>query len=53
VIRRVGFLVDRMSVNLELPTAEGLRNLALIRTERTYWLQSDRFRVVFAITRTN
>ena len=28
LIRRTGFLVDRMSVNLELPTAEGLRNLA-------------------------
>lgn len=28
VIRRTGFLVDRMSVNLELPTAEGLKLLA-------------------------
>ncbi len=28
LIRRTGFLVDRMSVNLELPTAEGLRRLA-------------------------
>lgn len=28
LIRRTGFFVDRMSVNLELPTAEGLRNLA-------------------------
>jgi len=28
LIERVGFLVDRMSANLELPTAEGLRNLA-------------------------
>ena len=28
LVRRIGFLVDRMSVNLELPTAEGLRNLA-------------------------
>lgn len=28
LITRLGFLVDRMSVNLELPTAEGLRNLA-------------------------
>lgn len=27
-IQKVGFLVDRMSVNLELPTAEGLRRLA-------------------------
>jgi len=28
IIEKVGFLADRMSVNLELPTAEGLRNLA-------------------------
>lgn len=28
IIYRLGLLVDRMSVNLELPTAEGLRNLA-------------------------
>ncbi len=28
LIEQVGFLADRMSVNLELPTAEGLRNLA-------------------------
>ena len=28
LIRKVGFLADRMSVNLELPTAEGLRKLA-------------------------
>ena len=28
LIESTGFLVDRMSVNLELPTAEGLRNLA-------------------------
>lgn len=28
LIRRVGFLADRMSVNLELPTAESLRMLA-------------------------
>nr|WP_318686278.1 putative DNA modification/repair radical SAM protein [uncultured Acetatifactor sp.] len=28
LIRRLGYLVDRMSVNLELPTAEGLRTLA-------------------------
>lgn len=28
LIERVGFLADRMSVNLELPTAEGLRALA-------------------------
>lgn len=28
IIRQTGFLADRMSCNLELPTAEGLRNLA-------------------------
>lgn len=28
LIEQVGFLADRMSVNLELPTAEGLRRLA-------------------------
>lgn len=28
LIERAGYLVDRMSVNLELPTAEGLRELA-------------------------
>ena len=28
LIRRTGFLADRMSVNLELPTADGLRKLA-------------------------
>lgn len=28
IIERTGLLVDRMSVNLELPTAEGLRKLA-------------------------
>lgn len=28
LIERTGFLADRMSVNLELPTAQGLRNLA-------------------------
>lgn len=28
LIRLIGFLADRMSVNLELPTAEGLQNLA-------------------------
>ncbi len=28
LIQKVGFLADRMSVNLELPTAEGLRKLA-------------------------
>lgn len=28
LIQKVGFLADRMSINLELPTAEGLRKLA-------------------------
>ena len=28
LVEKVGFLADRMSVNLELPTADGLRNLA-------------------------
>lgn len=28
IIRQTGFLADRMSCNLELPTAEGLKNLA-------------------------
>ena len=28
LIQRMGYLADRMSVNLELPTAEGLKNLA-------------------------
>lgn len=28
LIEKLGFLVDRMSINLELPTAEGLRSLA-------------------------
>ncbi len=28
IIERIGYLVDRMSINLELPTAEGLQKLA-------------------------
>lgn len=28
IIRRIGFLADRMSINLEFPTAEGLKRLA-------------------------
>ena len=28
LVERDGFLADRMSINLELPTAEGLKNLA-------------------------
>ncbi len=34
LIRRIGFLADRMSVNLELPTAESLRLLAPHKTRR-------------------
>ena len=32
LVRRAGFLADRMSINLELPTAEGLRLLAPHKT---------------------
>lgn len=35
LIRRTGFLVDRMSINLELPTAEGLRTLAPNKHRKT------------------
>ena len=35
VIRLVGFLVDRMSINLELPTAEGLSRLAPNKNRKT------------------
>ena len=47
LIEKVGYLADRMSVNLELPTAEGLRVLApqrvfigwrRTRAERIFWL---------------
>lgn len=34
IIKRVGFLADRMSVNLELPTAEGLKLLAPHKNRR-------------------
>lgn len=34
LIRRVGFLADRMSVNLELPTAESLKILAPHKTRK-------------------
>ena len=34
LIRLTGFLVDRMSVNIELPTAEGLRLLAPHKTRK-------------------
>ncbi len=35
LIRRVGFLADRMSVNLELPTADGLKELAPNKHRKT------------------
>ena len=35
LLERLGFLADRMSVNLELPTAEGLRLLAPHKTRET------------------
>lgn len=35
VIREIGYLADRMSVNLELPTGEGLRKLAPHKTRKT------------------
>lgn len=34
LIQKLGFLVDRMSVNLELPTAEGLKRLAPHKTRK-------------------
>ncbi len=37
LILRTGFLADRMSVNLELPTAESLKALAPIRHARISW----------------
>lgn len=35
VIQKTGFLVDRMSINLELPTAEGLNKLAPNKNRKT------------------
>lgn len=35
LIERAGFLADRMSVNLELPTADGLKRLAPNKSRRT------------------
>lgn len=35
LIQLIGYLADRMSVNLELPTAEGLRNLAPNKHRKT------------------
>lgn len=35
LIARAGYLADRMSVNLELPTADGLRKLAPHKSRQT------------------
>ncbi len=35
LIQRTGFLADRMSINLELPTGDGLRTLAPHKTRKT------------------
>lgn len=35
LIRKTGFLADRMSVNLELPTSEGLKKLAPNKSRKT------------------
>lgn len=35
LIEKTGFLADRMSINLELPTAEGLKKLAPFKTRAT------------------
>lgn len=35
IIEELGFLVDRMSVNLEFPTADGLKKLAPNKTRKT------------------
>ena len=35
IIEQVGFLADRMSTNLELPTADGLKELAPNKTRKT------------------
>ena len=35
LIEKTGFLVDRMSINLQLPTAEGLRRLAPCKSRNT------------------
>ena len=34
LIEKIGYLVDRMSINLELPTAEALRELAFATAEK-------------------
>lgn len=35
IIEKTGFLTDRMSINLELPTSEGLKRLAPNKTRKT------------------
>lgn len=35
LIQKAGFLADRMSINLELPTADGLKKLAPYKSRRT------------------
>lgn len=35
IVSRLGLLVDRMSINLELPTADGLKKLAPNKTRKT------------------
>ncbi|MFP3156133.1 putative DNA modification/repair radical SAM protein [Lachnospiraceae bacterium ZAX-1] len=35
LVEKVGFLADRMSINLELPTAEGLQKLAPFKSRKT------------------
>lgn len=35
LVSRLGFLADRMSINLELPTSEGLKTLAPHKTRKT------------------
>lgn len=44
LIERVGYLADRMSVNLELPTADGLRRLCPGKTREKILLPMGRIR---------
>lgn len=46
LIRMTGFLADRMSVNLELPTAEGLKELAPNKHRKTILTPIYRYRKV-------
>lgn len=45
LIERAGYLADRMSVNLELPTAEGLRKLAPNKSRRKILLPMRQIQV--------